>query len=164
MLNQIEEMSLINSKVQSALNKVVDICLIKLEEIIQTNVYDGYNGGWAQAGMRTGQFKKSWQKTVAKIVGNLIEAEIYEDINIMVTDSENFIHTDLNGEDDREDIAEVIESGNGYNFGEREGIPAHYWQDFMIWVNSNATNLFKTALIEQGLQTTGNVEITETDD
>ena len=164
MLNQIEEMSLINSKVQSALNKVVDICLIKLEEIIQTNVYDGYSGGWAQAGMRTGQFKESWQKTVAKIVGNLIEAEIYEDINIMVTDSENFIHTDLNGEDDRENIAEVIESGNGYNFGKREGIPAHYWQGFMIGVNSNATNLFKTALIEQGLQTTGNVEITETDD
>jgi hypothetical protein len=49
----------------------------------------------------------------------------------MVTDSENFIHTDLNGEDDRENIAEVIESGNGYNFGKREGIPAHYWQNYI---------------------------------
>ena len=151
--------------ITKALNQVTETCLNKLDEIIQTNVYDGYHGNWEEAGMRTGQFLASWEKTMAKeTVMNKIQTEIYQNLDTMITYPELLVHTDINGEDDRADIAQVLETGEGFNFGQREGQPAHYWSDFMVWVNANVSSLFKEALLTQGLEYTGEVGITETED
>lgn len=127
-----------------ALNNTMEILLNKLEEIIQEKVYDSYNGYWASNGFRTNEFKESWEKTISIIKGNLIESELFQNISNMTIYDEPPIHTD------RDNLAEIIESGVGYNFGSAPARP--FWNDFINWVEMNIYTIFEQECNKVGIK------------
>ena len=48
-------------------------------------------------------------------------------------------------------MAEIINSGVGYNFGQMEGKARPFWDDFIQWVNTNLDSIFKKNCIAVGL-------------
>lgn len=51
---------------------------------------------------------------------------------------------------DRNNLAEIINSGTGYNFGQMEGKARPFWNDFMQWVDMNLDSVFKRIVLLLG--------------
>lgn len=144
--NPIELEAYLSSLMSVALNNTMEKLLNKLEEIIQEKVYDSYEGNWDLDGWRTGQFKESWEKTIPIIKGNLVESELFQNISNMIIyeSAPVYIHTD------RDNLAEIIESGVGYNFGSAP--PRPFWNDFINWVEMNIYTIFEQECNKVGIK------------
>jgi hypothetical protein len=141
--NLLELQQMYMSLLNQALDLTMETALNKLKSIIQKNVYEDYSDiPWAKMGYRTGQFKESWEKTKAEIKGAFSECEISQDIPTMIFDT---IHTswgDVNVHEDADNLAEIIETGNGYNFGSMDGISRDFWNEFEQWCDSHIEDEF----------------------
>ena len=85
-----------------------------------------HGDGGENGGNRTHEFYESWQRTKPIMLGNLLEGEIYQAIELM-----NF--TKMSGgyaHENAENLANIIETGNGYNFGQAEGMGREFWNEF----------------------------------
>lgn len=129
---------------KQALNDTMEEFLTKLKDIIQEEVYNAYYGEWADQGMRTGQFKESWNNTVAYVTGNIVGASIEQDINVMQQDFDNEVHID------RENLAQIINTGIGYNFGWCQDRP--YWDEFLMYIDTEGYNVFQQKCAKYGIQ------------
>ena len=135
----------IDMVVQQALDLTTEELLDKLEEYIQTEVYD-IHSLWESAGLRTGQFKDSWERSNAVIVTRcIVSSQIFQNVSVMQQSNVPQIHID------RDDLAQIINSGVGYNFGTMEGIARHYWDTFIDWVNMNVERIFAEKCKQVGL-------------
>ena len=121
----------VNIIIQQALDNTTSQLLERLKQIIQENVYNSYQETW---GGRTGQFKESWISDMANVIGDIVETHIFQDINIMDIDESIKSHIQ------REYLAEIIESGEGYNFGDAPARP--YWSIFLDYVDNNLDTIF----------------------
>lgn len=131
----------LNSAIENAIQKALDLTteelLDKLEDYIQTEVYD-VSSMWEDGYMlRTGEFKKSWERFNAKVITKgIIESQIFQNVSIMERIDVPPIHID------RDNLAQIINSGIGYNFGAFEGIARPYWDKFIEWANMHLDEIF----------------------
>lgn len=136
----------IESLLAQALDLTTEELLNKLENFIQQDVYDVPSKWDSVYDLRTEEFKNSWNRTNAKKVAkNVVESEIFQNISIMSIIDIPPIHIDRNN------LAEIINSGTGYNFGQMEGKARPFWNDFMQWVDMNLDSVFKKNCITVGL-------------
>lgn len=144
--NQEELQQVINDLVSEALDLTTEELLNKLEEFIQSDVYNVSSLWDSVYGLRTGEFGKSWDRTKAKkVTKNIIETEIFQNVSIMNVVDVPPIHIDKNN------LAEIINSGTGYNFGQMEGVARPFWNDFMKWVDEHFDGIFRKNCINVGL-------------
>lgn len=132
--------NILNGKCQEALDKTVDRLMDELERLIQTDVYDVPSRWDSVYDLRTGQFKDSWENTKAKISNNIVEAEIFQNVSVMQRIDEPPIHVD------KEKLAEIINSGMGYNFGHMQGTARPFWNDFIQYCEREFENIFQEEL------------------
>ena len=115
--------------------------LNKLEDFIQQDVYDVPSKWDSIYDLRTGEFKKSWDRTnVKKVAKNVVESEIFQNISVMSVIDIPPIHID------RDNLAEIINSGTGYNFGQMEGKARPFWNDFIQYCEREFENIFQEEL------------------
>ena len=129
--------NILNGKCQEALDRTTDRLLDKLGEFIQNDVYGAYSPTFYD---RTFDFKNSWEKTSAKLKGKIVEAEIFQNVSVMQRIDEPPIHVDKEG------LAEIINSGIGYNFGQMEGKARPFWNDFIQYCEREFENIFQEEL------------------
>ena len=129
--------NILNGKCQEALDRTTDRLLDKLGEFIQNDVYESYSPTFYD---RTFDFKNSWEKTSAKLKGKIVEAEIFQNVSAMQRIDEPPIHVDKEG------LAEIINSGVGYNFGQMEGKARPFWNDFIQYCEREFENIFQEEL------------------
>ena len=128
--NDIEVTKYFNQIFQQALDLTMEEFLTTLKDWIDVDVYawvSPSSNPWSP--YRTFQFKDSWEKTKAEIIGSMVESEIFQNISVM----QQFYDGDRGNilvHEDAENLAEIINSGNDYNFGHAEGEPRPYWDDF----------------------------------
>ena len=132
--------NILNGKCQEALDKTVDRLMTELERLIQVDVYDVPSAWDSVYNLRTGQFKDSWENTKAQIHDNIVEAEIFQNVSVMQRIDEPPIHVDKEG------LAEIINSGVGYNFGQMEGKARPFWNDFIQYCEREFENIFQEEL------------------
>jgi hypothetical protein len=128
--NDIETTNYFNQIFQKALDLTMEEFLASLKDWIDADVYS-----WVSPSLnpwslyRTFQFKDSWEKTKSEIIGSIVESEIFQNISVM----QQFNSGDYGNilvHEDAENLAEIINSGNDYNFGYAEGNSRTYWDDF----------------------------------
>ena len=132
--------NILNGKCQEALDRTVDRLMAELERLIQVDVYDVPSVWDSVYNLRTGQFKDSWENTKAQIHDNIVEAEIFQNVSVMQRIDEPPIHVDKEG------LAEIINSGVGYNFGQMEGKARPFWNDFIQYCEREFENIFQEEL------------------
>lgn len=133
----------INYQIGIALDSTLQRLLDKLLEYIDENVY-----GWVSPSdnpwspNRTFQFRESWQKIKPTIVGNMMVGEINQAIDVM----QKTVIDGVMVHDDRDKLADIIETGIGYNFGHAE--ERQYFQPWLDWVDVNLENIFYEEMIK----------------
>jgi len=154
----------INLRMEIALDNTLERLLQELQLIIDRVVYGWQSPssnpwGWGEnGGNRTHEFYESWQRTKPIMLGNLLEGEIYQAIELM-----NF--TKMNGgyaHEDAENLANIIETGDGYNFGQAEGMGREFWNEFEQFCVVNIESIFKSECIKVGLPVTSSITATFT--
>lgn len=120
---QDEEVRLkIEETVNEATSLTMEYMLEHLKDIIQEDVY-----GWESPSNapwdinRTWQFLNSWQTYES---GN--DFIISQDIETM----KQIIISGVVVHHDREKLAGILDKGEGFQFGEREGDPSNFWEHF----------------------------------
>lgn len=141
--------AVVTAKLMQAMDMTMEILLSELKRIIDNIVY-----GWESPATepwkpnRTGQFLDSWQKVKSEVIGGMVVGEINQAIEVM---QQFFIgNTEVHG--DRDNLAEIIEYGEGYNFGEAEGMERPYWETFRIYVIQNLSKIFASQCLFVGLE------------
>lgn len=145
-------------KLGQALDNTLEVVLTELKKIIEEKVYGwqspselpwGGFGGGLTSGNRTGQFYDSWQKVKPIMVGNLIQGEINQAIEVMqvfmIGDPQKPTHID------REELADIINTGDGYDFGKLKGVARPYWDIFTMWLAQNLHNVFFMECLKLGI-------------
>lgn len=132
--------NILNGKCQEALDRTVDRLMAELEHLIQVDVYDVPSVWDSVYNLRTGQFKDSWENTKAQIHDSIVEAEIFQNVSAMQRVDEPPIHVDKEG------LAEIINNGVGYNFGQMEGNIRPFWNDFIQYCEREFENIFQEEL------------------
>ena len=129
------------ARFQTALDMTMKEFLKKLDDMIDADVYGWHSKSsepWEQN--RTFQFKKSWEYTKSEIINNIVESEIEQNVSIMR-------QFDIGGRtvhEDAENLAEIINTGNDYNFGQmtREPESRPYWDEFKHILDGNLDRIF----------------------
>lgn len=138
----------INGKCEEALNNTMDILLDKLRDYIMADVYDSYNPTFYD---RTNNFLDSWDKTKTQLKNDIVEAEIFQNVNMLVFNSQKFQH----GSDEwveswnsnKNELAHIINDGA---IGEAFGFPQlgerPFWSNFTQYCEREFENIFQTEL------------------
>jgi len=150
----VELQTLYINLVSQALDNTLDKLLKKLKELIQDDVYNwksesddpwGLRSGQTlglTSGMRTGEFYDSWEKMKLILTGGYVTGQISESLDVMH-------QVGWRVHENRDELAEIINSGNGYNFGQCEARP--YWTDWISWVELNIEAIFYKECVDVGL-------------
>ena len=154
----------INSRMSIALDNTLERLLQELQLIVDRVVY-GWRSpsmspwGWGKdGGNRTHEFYDSWQRTKPQLMGNLIQGEIYQAVELMTytISGGRYVHQD------REDLANIIETGKGYNFGQAEGVGRKFWSEFEQFVMLNLERIWLQESAKVGLNLTPSIGATFT--
>jgi len=128
----------LNNQIALALDNTMGRLLTELQNIIEDVVY-----GWESPSAnpwsvnRTGQFLDSWQKEYPTLIGNIMTGEINQAMEIM----KQFAIGSVQVHGDRENLADIIETGDGYTFGECDE-SRDFWNPFIQYVDENLENIF----------------------
>lgn len=144
--NEVELQQVLIRRLRIAFKSTLAQCLDKLKDIIESEVYEAYEGDWAKAGLRSYEFEKSFYKRNTKVVANEIIGGIEQNFSIMKKRKmKNVImHAD------RKELAEIIETGIGYTIGNPPARP--FWSKFEAWLYANAYDIFKEECSKVGLK------------
>lgn len=159
--NLIQYNTYVNEKLSIALDNTMDRLLIELQNIIEKEVYGwispsefpwsmdslGRGDVGVRTGQRTGQFLDSWESKKSVMIGNILQGEISQAIDIM----QQFFNDDnIEVHKDRDNLANIISSGKGYNFGQCFE-PRDFWSEFKSYVTLNLFNIFEQECLALGL-------------
>lgn len=150
----------VGARLSLALDNTLDRLLIELQNIIESTVY-----GWKSpnsrpwgadmvgdvgltSGHRTGQFYESWQANKSIIVGNMVVGEINQAIDVM----QEMMLGGVLVHEDADNLAGIINSGVGYNFGQAEGVSRDYWNQWMTFVVANLDGILMEECAKLGVE------------
>lgn len=150
--NPIEFQMVMNSKLQSVLDAVMQTLLFKLQDIIENNVYSYQSTGeWDN---RTYQFKNSWTYSVPQWMGNYCESQIDNDDFEFNWSNEKNMWSHGNSfkpVESNDDFNEIIDNRQGEsNFG-FPSLQRHYWFEFLMYVDTSLESIFQAECIKQGI-------------
>lgn len=134
--NDILLMQSLAKDVQKIIDEVAEYVLGQVIMSVNEEVYGFAEGKYERLGFNGG-FIGSWQKEVAKIVGNHISSLVSSDPSRMVYNSEKFQHGN-EVVDRRSQMAELIASGDGYDFGGAAAVPRDFWSTIEEMVNDGS--------------------------
>lgn len=142
--------NILNGKCQDALDKTMDRLLNKLGELIQTDVYDKYSPTFYDR-PNINNFAESWEKTSAVIKERMVEAEIFQNVNVLAFNSDKFQHGSNvwveAWNDNENELAHIINDGA---IGEAFGFPQlgarPFWNDFIQYCEREFENIFQEEL------------------
>lgn len=144
----------VNRKLVDAIDITSERLLDKLCEIIRGTVYSynaTWDNGWDGGFGRTGEFEDSWQKTEAKIRGDIVESEIWQDARYLSHDL--WSHGNPWSSLPAEALDDIIENGlseSNFNFPAIK--PRHFWSEFIQYAESGGLDsIFQQACREVGL-------------
>lgn len=151
--NSAELNAIVMADISVALEMTMNELLTKLQDYIQSDVYDVHSDSdrpWEIN--RTDEFKDSWERSNVVVSGSTATSQIFENTSIMqqVMKGGHIVH------EDAETLAEIINSGHGYNFGQMEGTARPYWDNFVNYVESNLNEIFMKYCKQQGVSITYN--------
>ena len=138
----------INGKCEKALNKTMDRLLDKLRDFIITDVYDAYTPSFYE---RTNNFINSWDKTKAQLKDEIIEAEIFQNVSVLVFNTDKFQHGSSewveNWNSNKNELAHIINDGaigNAFGFPQLGERP--FWNNFLQYCEREFVNIFQNEL------------------
>jgi hypothetical protein len=142
--------SALNSAVADAIDKTAQDLLNKLNEIIQSDVYNGYSPIWYS---RTHEFGETWSQDDTTIDSEGVHTAILQKVGEYVFNynPDLFQHGNPFKSVSLQGLDEIIDDGNiGHAFGfPPDGLGERpYWKDFMDYVDSNIDMIFKSYLDE----------------
>lgn len=148
--NNVEAVLLsINIAVKEAMESTVQILIEELKSIIDKKVYGAYSPEWYQ---RSYDFRESWDSTSATMIGNMVEAEIFHDDNLLTYNAEKWQHGNIINRLEPDGLPTIINEGrigSGMGFpqlGERE-----YWETFNTYIDGNLKRILMEELAKKGL-------------
>lgn len=128
----------INGKLEIAIDNTLEILLVELKNIIDSEVY-----GWKSTAenpweiYRTGQFLDSWQTTKSVAIGKMVQGEISQAIDVM----QQFFVNGVEVHEDRENLATIIMSGEGYKLS--DNVPKRdFWNPWILYIEKNLDTIF----------------------
>lgn len=134
--NDILLMQALAKDIQKIIDEVAEYVLGQVIMSVNEEVYGFAEGKYERLGFNGG-FIGSWQKEVANIVGNHIFSMVSSDPSRMTYNSEKFQHGN-DVVDRRSQMAELIASGDGYDFGGAAAIPRDFWSTIEEMVNDGS--------------------------
>lgn len=144
--NLIQLQQAMNLKLSIVLDNTLDILLKELQRLIEEEVYGWHsnaNNPWEIH--RTHQFYDSWEKTKLVAIGNMVQGEIGQSFDVM----KQFFIGDVEVHEDRETLADIIMSGEGYNFGNAP--KRDFWTPFIVYVNQQIEDIIYKECLKVGL-------------
>lgn len=145
--NEVELQQVLIRRLRIAFKATLAQCLDKLKDIIESEVYEAYEGDWAKAGLRTYQFENSFYKRNTKVVANEIIGGIEQNFSVM---QKIPLKNGITIHKDKRQLAEIIETGIGYTIGNPPARP--FWSKFETWLYANAYDIFKNECSKVGLK------------
>jgi len=142
-------------ELQGMINEVSEQMLEKLQELIQTEVYDDFPSMYQRQGMNGGLLG-SFEKSDANIIGREIESLIDQNIMDMTLEPENYIHGsyEWHTDDIRDLLTEIIVEGkSGDRFGSGFWTrPRDFWKPFIeLLENGTCDTLLIKAAKKRGI-------------
>jgi hypothetical protein len=142
---------------KSIIDEVAYKLLLRLQEIIEREVYDAGSPNWYQRHKMIGGLLGSFEKSDTTISGQSVESEISQNNMSMELDEDNFVHGSnfwSVANDIRDFLSEIIIEGkSGPLFGDgffRE--PRDFWKPFLeLFSNGEADNLIEKAMTQRGM-------------
>ena len=125
------------------MNEVMKTLLMKLQDIIEENVYSYQSTGEWDG--RTGQFKNSWTYSVPQWIGNYCESQIdNDDFEFKwVSDVNMWAHGNnaqpIGSNDDFNEIIDNRQGGSNFGF---PALSRPYFSEFLVWTDLNLQNIF----------------------
>lgn len=145
--NEVELQQVLIRRLRIAFKATLAQCLDKLKDIIESEVYEAYEGDWTKAGLRTYQFENSFYKRNTKVVANEIIGGIEQNFSVM---QKIPLKNGITIHKDKRKLAEIIETGIGYTVGNAPARP--FWSKFETWLYANAYDIFKNECSKVGLK------------
>jgi hypothetical protein len=150
--NPIEFQMVMNAKLPLVIKGVTDALLIELQNIIDEEVYSYQsNGSWNG---RTGEFKESWDNSVAEMVGDWWESKIdNQSFNFEWNnerDNWNFgnAYKPLESNDDFNEIIDNRQGGSNFGF---PALKRPYWGRFLAFCETSIESIFRAECLKQGI-------------
>lgn len=153
----------ITSKLMPQINRALEYTtaqlLTKLLEIIEKDVYSygaTWTNGWDGDLGRTEQFKASWEKSQATIMGNISESKIFQNYLTMVYNPPFSHGSPKSGQLAENALSGIINDGlkdTGIGFPSIKGRP--FWTEFETYVNENFSRILETNCRILGIPVSG---------
>jgi len=154
--NDIQLMAIFSAEMTAIVDELTDWLLNQVRMSIDTNVYSKYSQSpnYDRLGMEGG-FIGAWEKEVATFAGKYINSKVDMNPLAMVLNAEKHQHGNLAGEDRRENMAEIIESGTEWDIGGAARIPRDFWSPIEQMVTDGSLDVVLENLFgKHGIQFT----------
>ena len=139
--NDIQLMAIFSAEMTEIVNELTDWLLTQVQMSVEANVYSYPEGSMYERLGNDGGFLSAWEKEMAKFAASFIESSVGINPLSMVLNAERHQHGNLAGEDRRAEIAELISTGNGYDFGGNAAIPRDFWSPIEQLVNDGSLDV-----------------------
>lgn len=149
--NSSQFLMVVNSACEKALMNTMDKLLDKLLEIIDKNVYSYQSTG--EWNGRTGEFRKSWDKTKMEIIGQYMTSEISNENGKFTWHKERNRWSHGNWMFPLDELGEMAENiniiidhrkgGENFNF---PALQRPFWDEFYKWASINVSTIYQSEL------------------
>ena len=150
--NPIEFKTMMNVQIPLVLDAVMQTLLMKLQDIIEANVYSyQLTGDWDN---RTYEFKNSWTYSIPQKIGNYCESQLdNQDFQFKWANDPNMWsygngYQPLESNDDFNEIIDNRQGGSNFGF---PALSRPYWDEFLMWVDLNLESTFQKECLKQGI-------------
>jgi len=161
--NDIQLMAAISAEMTKVVDELTDWLLNQVRMSVEANVYS-YPEGEYERLRYDGGFIGAWGKEVAKFAGKCIESMVeidplgalnLEEATAMKYVPEKHQHGNSVGDDRREELAQLIESGAGYDIGGNAARSRDFWSPIEQLVNDGSLDtVLENLFSKHGIQFT----------
>ena len=125
--NDFQLKAVFSAVMTTIVDELTDWLLNQVKMSVEANVYSYPEGSVYERLGNDGGFLGAWEKEVAKFASSYIESSVGINPLAMVLNAENHQHGNIAGEDRRAEMADLISTGTGYDFGGNAAIPRDFW-------------------------------------
>jgi len=125
--DDIQLMAVFSAEMAAIVDELTEWLLSQVRMSVEANVYSYPEGSMYERLGADGGFLGAWEKEVAKFASPYIESSVGINPLAMVLNAERHQHGNLSGEDRRAEMADLISTGRGYDFGGNAAIPRDFW-------------------------------------
>ena len=148
--NDIQLMAAFSAEMTAIVDELTEWLLTQVRMSVEANVYSYPEGSMYERLGADGGFLGAWGKEVAKFASSYIESMVgidplgalqLEGATAMQYNPDMHQHGNSVGDDRREGLAQLIESGTGYDFGGNAAIPRDFWSPIIQIVEDGSLDV-----------------------